>query len=1096
LKDKSKNIIQAILEASAKHLDLMIEKGNYPYFLRLPENSFRSLVLAGVSVINKRPVLIISDDNRSEDWVSDLEILLGQERVINLTEPKKSVHIKHYDEHQSISWLIEGITKLNTDNSRVIVSSPSAFNYSLPKPDDVNSQRITIRKGDSIDFQDFYKNLCLSGFDRKDYVDGVGDIAIRGGIIDFFPISWENPVRVEFWGNEIDSIREFDPISQRSILDHESISFLSSTFPGTEPEDSVSLLSYIPEDTLLIVDDYESAEFNELIEGALSSFDKIYINKIGSSQIAFPAENQPRTSGSVKSLVEELRKLNKLNFRLIITADGDIHLSRLKELFENSTEIILDDIVDESERSAIISLREDIFWLNKSFSKGFVSFETKTAIFTEHEIFDRVRIRSEKRRKVSKGISLKELRQLQIGDYVVHEDKGVGKFEGLEKITLGGSLQDCIKLTYADKDVLYVHLNYIHKIQKYSAEEGVKPQVSKLGSTEWLRKKNRAKKKLKDIARELIILYSQRKSQQGYPYPADTMWQKEFEASFIYEDTIDQAKTTQEIKVDMEQEIPMDRLVCGDVGYGKTEIAIRAAFKAVQAGKQVAILVPTTILSQQHYMTIRDRLSKYPVIIEVLSRFKSPKEQKEIIQKVKDGAVDILVGTHRILSKDIIFKDLGLLIIDEEHRFGVGAKEKLRQMKVNIDTLTLTATPIPRTLNFSLLGARDLSVIETPPRNRIPVYTEICPWDDRTLTEAIENELNRKGQIFFVNDKIEDLDRLAAKLVQLMPHIRYGIAHGQMPGEQLEGVMEKFIKGKFDILIATKIVESGLDIPNANTMIINNSDNFGLAELYQLRGRVGRSNKQAYCYLLIPELYKLSRKALQRLQAIEEFTDLGSGFQLALRDLEIRGAGNLLGAEQSGYINEMGFELFQKIIDEAVRELKYDEFHELFKDTAFDSHSVLNNEDIEIEIDQDALLPDDYVSSETERFSYYKKLYALRTNDELDNIRKELTDRYGKLPQQASELFFAVKLRLSALNTGLRKIILKSESMIGELPAEDNVHFYERAFPVLMEYLGEIPESRLINKGKKLMLQFNISGRDSAIEILWKIQKMLEMAEL
>ncbi|MFP4370165.1 MAG: transcription-repair coupling factor, partial [Candidatus Kapaibacterium sp.] len=731
-------------------------------------------------------------------------------------------------------------------------------------------------------------------------------------------------------------------------------------------------------------------------------------------------------------------------------------------------------------------------WAESSPSGGFILRDAGISVFTEHEIFQRRRA-SRPASKQDKGITIKELRALRLGDYVVHEDKGIGQFDGFETVKIGGSNQDCVRILFAGGDLLYVSMNYINKIQKYQAQEGAVPKLTKLGSAEWVRKKARAKKRLKDIARELIQLYAKRKMEPGFAFPADNVWQKEFEASFIYEDTPDQAKSTDEVKKDMESATPMDRLVCGDVGFGKTEVAIRAIFKAVQAGKQAAVLVPTTILAQQHYMTFLDRLHKYPVMVDVISRFRTPAQQKQILEKLKSGGIDILIGTHRLLSKDIHFKDLGLLIIDEEHRFGVSAKEKLRELRATVDTLTLTATPIPRTLNFSLMGARDLSIIETPPRNRLPVYTEIIEWNNDKLSDFIQREISRGGQVFFVNDKIEDLEKISMDLKMLMPDVTFGIAHGQMKPTQIESVMQKFIQRKYDVLVTTKIVESGLDIPNANTMIINRANNFGLAELYQLRGRVGRSNQQAYCYLVIPPVAKLSTKSMQRLQAIEEFTDLGSGFQLAMRDMEIRGAGNLLGAEQSGYIIDIGFEMFQKVLDEAVEELHREEFSSIFKEVK--KEPIFENEDVSIELNTDALLPESYIQNETDRFMFYRRLYKVRNNSELEEVTSEIIDRFGKMPEQAKELVFAVKTRIAALDTGFTRVIIKPHLFVAEFPPDSKESFYKKAFPYLVDFINSMDHTRLNQTKTKLYLEVKIPNRDKAVEILWKIKQTLKNFE-
>ena len=841
---------------------------------------------------------------------------------------------------------------------------------------------------------------------------------------------------------------------------------------------------------------------------------------------------QPKMNSSVQKFSNELNKNLKLGMNVFVAADGNIHLNRLKDLVENvlaedgDSRGVLHtpndtegyDTEGRMQYAPTVDLDklkfnpDDVIWLDSALSSGFYMLENKLAYFVENEVFSRTRNSKSNNIKNAQSITLRELKQLQIGDLIVHEEKGIGKFDGFQSIEIGGSHQDCLRMLFADDDVLYVHLNYIHKVQKYSATEGVLPRLSKLGSADWLRKKERTKRKLKDIARDLITLYAKRKMQKGFAFPQDTNWQKEFEASFIYEDTADQAKTTTEVKQDMEAETPMDRLVCGDVGFGKTEIAIRAAFKAAQAGKQTAVLVPTTILAQQHYFSFMDRISRYPVTVDVLSRFRSPTDQKKIIENVKENKIDILIGTHRILSKDIEFKDLGLLIVDEEHRFGVGAKEKLRQLKANVDTLTLTATPIPRTLNFSLMGARDLSQMETPPRNRLPVETEISEWNIDYVSKIILNEIKRNGQVFVVNDKIVGLDKMLIDLQMSLPSVRFAEIHGQMPPLQIENIMQKFIEKKFDVLLSTKIIESGIDIPNANTIIINNSQNFGLAELYQLRGRVGRSNIQAYCYLLIPNYSHLPKNALRRLLAIEEFSDLGSGLQLAMRDLEIRGSGDLLGAEQSGFISEIGFDLYQKVLEEAVGELKREEFSDIFNEDK-NEMPKFDNDEINIETDFDAYFPPDYLVDDTERFNYYKQLFEVKNNSELKFLVSEIEDRFGKLPDVALELIFIVRLRISALNTGFTRIQLKKNEIILEFPPKENTEYYDKVFPIVLDTLQLYSDMQLTQLKNKLTLrkqlgsysedenddaynvEYNtVAQRNEAIDFLWKLKKTIEIS--
>jgi transcription-repair coupling factor (superfamily II helicase) len=788
-----------------------------------------------------------------------------------------------------------------------------------------------------------------------------------------------------------------------------------------------------------------------------------------------------------KSVIESIAD----GYTVFLCADGQAHIQRFKDLFLLSLE--QDEVVEDliPEKISEEEVLRNIKWIDSTLSTGFICHELRFTVITEHQLFERKHFQKSGHVKRFSGISLKDLQQMHIGDYVVHVDKGIGQYDGLVTITINQQQQECVRLLYHGSDVLFVHLNNIHKIQKYSAQEASKPTLSRLGSSEWEKKKQKTKKRIKDIARELIKLYAMRKSEPGFQFPVDTHWQKEFEASFMYEDTVDQAKATEDVKRDMESTIPMDRLVCGDVGFGKTEVAIRAAFKAVQAGKQVAVLVPTTILAHQHFHTFSDRLRHYPVKVEVISRFRQHSDQKNIVDDITTGKIDILIGTHRILSKDIQFKDLGLLIIDEEQRFGVGAKEKLRNLRVSVDTLTLTATPIPRTLNFSLMGARDLSVIETPPRNRLPVNTVIHEWDDTLLHESISREIGRGGQIYVVNDNIKDLDAIHQRLLSIFPSIRCAKAHGQMESDQLEKVMEAFLEKKIDCLLSTKIVESGLDIPNANTIIINHADNFGLAELYQLRGRVGRSNTQAYCHLIIPPIQTITPQAVRRLQALEEFTELGSGFHLAMRDLEIRGAGNLLGAEQSGFIADMGLELYQTILEEAVSELKEDEFSDLFKGYVSDKKNKKVNLDIAIDISSDALIPAAYISHDGERFEYYRRLYNVRSESELLKIISEIIDRYGPLPEVVENLIFAIRLRVIALSFGFNRLVFKNNVLSIEFPPDNNSAFYHTIFPGILDAVATGEYGSLINQDNKVFLHIPCDSRDTSLHILSTLQRFM-----
>lgn len=1065
-----------------------IKDGNNRVNVKYLNGSSISLLIDYLQRNIKRPVIVISNNsNLLEDINFDFENFFKNHSISNLIE--KTHHGINHETESHYGKLIDALGKFE-DKNFIALCSPIIFETKVPEKSNIVENKTTLSKGQNINFEDLKNNLAYNGFERENYVSKQGQYAVRGGILDIYPISFKNPIRIEFWGNEIDSIREFIVSTQRSIKEYEKINFISKVFHSMNTESTGDLFGYIPDNAIIIQIEKENLSTDERKFVIPEDFTHININSLDNSDVKVNIKEQFNFNSSIKQFTKHLQEQTIKGINIIICADGKIHLARIKELIQDA--LIMDD---ESDFASPEQTTKNIFWLEKTISQGFNVPDSNICIYTEHQLFNRHRNVTSKSNENAK-FSINELKQLNIGDLIIHDDKGVGRFEGFRTVVIGGSKQDCIQLAFHGGDRLYVNLNYINKIHKYSASEGETPKLSKLGSTEWARKKAKIKKKVKDISRGLIALYAKRKLQKGFMFDEDNVWQKEFEASFIYEDTPDQMKTTKEIKVDMESENPMDRLVCGDVGFGKTEVAIRAAFKAVQSGKQVAILVPTTILAQQHYMSFKDRMSKYPVSVDVISRFRTKKEQTKILERLKEGKVDILIGTHRILSKDIDFKDLGLLVIDEEQRFGVAAKEKLRNIRETLDTLTLTATPIPRTLNFSLMGARDLSIIETPPRNRLPVQTEILEWNLDEVTDLIDEEIKREGQVFFVNDNVKDLEDIYTRMKMLLPSVRFSIAHGQMKASELEKIMQNFISGKSDVLLTTKIVESGLDIPNANTMIINNAHNFGLAELYQLRGRVGRGNLQAYCYLTIPASKKLNETALKRLKAIEEFTELGSGFNLSLRDMEIRGAGNLLGAEQSGAIYDIGFELYQKILEEAVKELKIDEFQHVFDQTEQDITDLFANEDVSIELDEDAFLPEDYVKSDTDRFGYYKKLYEIKSNSQLADLRQELIDKYGKLPKETENLLFVVKLRSAAVKTGLEKIIIKPSKIILVFPEESNEQYYKEAFPTVLDYLQTI-ENTILKQGKlRLTCEIEIKDRNEAAELLWKLKRSMEFIEV
>lgn len=1078
------------------------------FSIRFLHGSSKALFLHSLlAATNKRFILLAKNSETINDYAYDLQILNDNKdnfdnNIFNLISTHKHFNLQVYNS-SFIAEIVDSISRFSTAKSALAMALPDTFDIKIPNKNSVKKHFLTLKKGQTLSLQQFATQLALNGFQKEQFVSMNGEYAVRGGIIDVFAPNMSNPFRIELWGEQIDSIRYFDSLSQRSKQEIDEIEFIDSMFIE-QSEGNANIFEFIPNDTIFIIDSPDSIDVSANYLQSISKYQYIKINPISNTTLTLNSTPQPAMNSNIQRFVSELHKNQKLGINTFVAADSEVQTERLKNLVESiiSNEFEPQSTINTRFTEDINLIKNDldinaINWKYKSLSSGFYILDYGIAYFVENEIFARVKNTRSNKIKQAKGITLRELKELHIGDLVVHDDKGIGKFDGFQQIEIAGNKQDCLRMLFEGDDILYVHLNYLHKVQKYSATEGVVPRLSKLGSTEWLRKKERTKRKIKDIARDLILLYATRKMQTGFAFPSDTMWQKEFEASFIYEDTTDQTRTTIDVKKDMESEHPMDRLVCGDVGFGKTEIAIRAAFKATNAGKQTAVLVPTTILAQQHYFSFLERIAKYPINIDVISRFRTLKEQKEILTRLKEKKIDIIIGTHRLLSKDIKFNDLGLLIVDEEHRFGVSAKEKLRQIKANVDTLTLTATPIPRTLNFSLMGARDLSQIETPPRNRLPIETEVNTWDSDIVAKTILNELKRNGQVFLVNDKIQGLEKIEDELRMLLPSVRFATIHGQMPPIQVEDVMKDFIDKKYDVLLSTKIIESGIDIPNANTIIINNAQNFGLAELYQLRGRVGRSSIQAYCYLLVPSFATLTSKSLKRLLAIEEFTDLGSGLQLALRDLEIRGAGDLLGAEQSGFITEIGFELYQKVLEEAVTELKRDEFSDIFEKNKSEMPK-LDNEEIKIEIDTDAFFPPEYISEDTERFYYYKLLYNAKTNAELTEIKNELSDRFGKIPNEVQELLFAIRLRIAALDTGFTRIQLKPFSLTLEFPNKENTEFYEKVFPIILDTLQLYDDVNLIQEKDTLILKklFNEHNRNIsrsiALDLLWNIKKNIE----
>ena len=976
--------------------------------------------------------------------------------------------------------------------SRIVITYPEALYEKVINKRSLVENTFTARVGEAVDMEFVTEILSTYDFERTDFVYEPGQFAIRGGILDVFSFSNEFPYRLELVGKEIESIRTFDPETQLSLQSVPFISLIPNVQTRLLQEVRQSFLSFLPEKAILWIKDYQLTldVMDECFQKAAQAFGQMagstkkealvlqpeqlfeqgadfveaakkfsivefgrqfYLKK--ATKVSWESQPQPSFNKNFDLLVANLGDNEKTGFLNLIVAENEKQIDRLQGIFQE-----LDPTLQV--QSLLLSLRE-----------GFVDKQAKLVCYTDHQLFERFhRYKSKSKSTASKALTLKEIKALHPGDYVVHVDYGVGRFAGLEKVDVSGNMQEAVRLIFRDDDLLYVNIHSLHKISKYSGQEGQAPSMSKLGSPDWDNKKARVKKQVKDIAKDLIALYAKRRSAPGFAFSRDSVLQVELESSFLYEDTPDQAASTADVKADMEKSYPMDRLVCGDVGFGKTEVAIRAAFKAVNDRKQVAILVPTTILAMQHYQTLSERLENFPVKVDYLNRFRSAKDIKAIKEQVTSGEIDILIGTHKIVSKDIEFKDLGLLIIDEEQKFGVKVKDQLKNLRVNVDVLTLTATPIPRTLHFSLMGARDLSIIATPPPNRQPVTTEVQTFEEEVIRDAVSYELRRGGQVFFVHNRVGEIDSIANLILKLVPDARVIGAHGQMDGDKLEKIMVDFINHQYDVLVSTNIIESGLDIPNANTILINRAHMFGLSDLHQMRGRVGRSNKKAFCYLLTSPLSGLTAEARKRLQTLEEFSDLGDGFKVAMKDLDIRGAGNLLGAEQSGFITDLGFEMYHKILDEAVQELKENEFAALFEEDLKEKVSVLV-QDCTIETDLELLIPESYVSNISERLGLYSKLDGLEKEEELDQFGQMLQDRFGPAPQAVQDLMETVRLRWQAEELGIEKLVLKASQMKCYLLPSSKESFYNSSvFGNMMKFVQQHPKSCKIKEHKNRLI--------------------------
>ncbi len=1063
----------------------------------------------------KRPLLcVLEDPDSAAFFCSDLQQIIGSEDSVVLLPPSdnRPFDSEHVPDPAPVIQRADVMQRLVDNFSGIIVTSVEALIEKMPPSDQVEQASMDLQNGMEVDPEELIERLVGQGFTRTEFVEQPGDLALRGGILDIFPFTGAFPIRIEYFGDEIDSIREFDIHTQRSVSRRTSARIVPNMDASADESEgaripltdhfrgSGGLLTLINSAQLY---DAATATFNARDEARQTAITRdedvagtsdFFLNEAELRTALYPfpclhlgpfqedvderievsSRPQPSFNTRIAQLRRRLQENHQNGLKTTILCDNPGQEGRMMELLEEDL---------EAGRTALKV---------ESLHRGFEVDELQLALYTDHEIFDRYhRPTARKQKQRYGGISLRELQHLTPGDFVVHIDYGVGKFGGLERIVVRERKQEVVRLLYLNGDVLYVNVNALYKLHKYKGKEGHQPALTKLGSGQWEKAKSRTKSRVKDIARDLIRLYAKRKQSDGFAFGPDTIWQQELEASFQFEDTPDQAASSEAVKADMENPVPMDRLVCGDVGFGKTEIAIRAAFKAVQDGKQVAILVPTTVLAMQHYRTFSKRLANYPVNIGVLSRFRSSAQLKETISDLKTGKIDLVIGTHRLVSKDVEFSELGLLIVDEEQRFGVGMKEKLRKLKVSIDTLTLTATPIPRTLQFSLMGARDLSIIATAPPNRQPINTEIHTFDKDVIRDALLYEINRGGQVFFIHNRVQSINEISAMLRMLVPDIRIQTAHGQMKGPDLERVMMEFVEGKFDVLVSTNIIENGLDISNANTIIINRADHFGLAELHQLRGRVGRSDRKAFCYLLVPSVHGLTRESKQRLQAVEEFSDLGSGFHLAMRDLDIRGAGNMLGAEQSGVIADVGFETYHRILDEAVEDLRSEEFSDLF-----DSPRTPRSKETLVEVDEDAFIPETYLSNRIERLNLYRKISECRTPETLSGIREELTDRFGPPPAEVEHLLASMDLKMEAEKIRLSKVVFKNERLFLSMPStEEDPWFFEHLFHPLLERLTLISQRYVLKEsssGKLRAIIQEIPSIEAARKVVVQLNKTLK----
>lgn len=1097
-------------------MSLLDNKDIRTIYLKGMHASCASLFASGI--FDKAPgiyVFILNDVEEAGYFYHDLVQVNGDEQILFF--PSSYRRAIKYGQKDAANEILrtEVLSRLGKQESLVVVTYPDALAEKVVSCQYLSDRTLKLDVGQHIETDKITALLVEYGFEHVDYVYEPGQFATRGSILDVYSFASELPYRIDFFGDEIDSIRTFEVETQLSTEKKTTVSIVPELASASGSD--ICFLDFIPRQTVLFIKDFlwlreriqivrdealspqaltayegEQTELmnleKKLVDGSEFTVKALEFKRVdfghkptGTPQatLEFNTSIQPIFHKNFDMVASVLTEYLQRNYKLYICSDSMKQTDRLRDIFKERGDRISFEPVD------------------RTLHEGFVDHTLKCCIFTDHQIFDRFHkynLRSDKARSGKVALSLKELNQFEPGDYVVHIDHGIGKFAGLVRIPNGNTTQEVIKLIYQNDDVVFVSIHSLHKISKYKGKEGEQPRISKLGTGAWEKIKDRTKTKIKDIARDLIKLYSKRRQEKGFKYSPDSFLQHELEASFLYEDTPDQLKATQEVKADMESDRPMDRLVCGDVGFGKTEVAVRAAFKAVADNKQVAVLVPTTVLAYQHFQTFKKRLEGLPCKVDYLSRARTAKDTSRILKELENGDINILIGTHKIIGKTVKFKDLGLLIIDEEQKFGVSVKEKLRQIKVNVDTLTMTATPIPRTLQFSLMGARDLSVIQTPPPNRYPIQTEVHTFNEEIITEAINFEMSRNGQVFFVNNRIQNLAELKAMIQRNIPDCRVCIGHGQMQPEELEKIIFGFVNYDFDVLLATTIIESGIDIPNANTIIINQAQNFGLSDLHQMRGRVGRSNKKAFCYLLAPPLSSLTPEAKRRLQAIENFSDLGSGIHIAMQDLDIRGAGNMLGAEQSGFIADLGYETYQKILSEAVTELKNEEFADLYAEEIKAGEEKISGEEFvdecTVESDLELLFPNEYIPSSSERMLLYRELDKLELDRDVEAFKARLVDRFGKIPPEGEELIRIVPLRRLAKRLGIEKVILKAGRMTLYFVSNlESPYYQSMAFGKIIDYMSKYPRNCNLREqnGKRSMVIKEIGDVVSAVRILQEI---------